>query len=92
MDEYISTIGLNSISKVLGDLSGVNINITINANNSVSIVPGSGTSGTTASVAAISGDGVYNNTYDPATHTFWLKYGYPMPSPTRIITEKVILQ
>jgi hypothetical protein len=92
MDEYVSTIGLNSVSKVLGDLTGTNINITINANNTVSIAPGSGTSGTTASVAAMSGDGVYNNTYDPATHTFWLKYGYPMPGPTRIITEKVTLQ
>lgn len=90
-DEYISTINANSISKPLGDL-GVNINITINANNTVSIAPGSGTSGTTASVAAMSGDGTYNNTYDPATHTFWLKYGYPQPGPTRIVTEKVTLQ
>ncbi len=34
----------------------------------------------------------FNNTYDPVTKTFWLKYGYPQPGPTRIITEKVVMQ
>ncbi|NII27048.1 DUF1735 domain-containing protein [Pseudoflavitalea sp. X16] len=89
----LATIGVNSVSKDLGDLGNtVRINLTINAGNTVSIAPGSGTSGSSATVAAIAGDPVYNNTYDPATHTFWLKYGYPNPGPTRIITEKVTLQ
>lgn len=91
-EDYLSTAGPKSVSKTLGDLTGTNIVITINADNSVSIAPGSGTSGTTASVAAMSGDGTYNNTYDPATQTFWLKYGYPQPGPTRIITEQVVRQ
>ncbi|NII26682.1 DUF1735 domain-containing protein [Pseudoflavitalea sp. X16] len=89
-EDYLSTAGPTSVSKTLGDLSGVNIVLTINADNTVSIVPGSGTSGTTATVAAMGGDATYNNTYDPATKTFWLKYGYPQPGPTRIITEKVV--
>ena len=91
-EEYLSTVGPRSVSKTLGDLTGTNIVITINADNSVTIGPGSGTSGTTASVAAMSGDATYNNRYDPATQTFWLKYGYPQPGPTRIITEKVTRQ
>ena len=91
-EDYLSTAGPNSVSKTLGDLSGTNIVITINPNNTVSIAPGSGTSGTTATVAAMAGDATYNNTYDPATKTFWLKYGYPQPGPTRIITEKVVKQ
>ncbi|MBO9565668.1 MAG: DUF1735 domain-containing protein [Niastella sp.] len=89
-EDFLATIGPRTVSKTLGDLTGTNINITVNANNTVSIAPGSGTSGTSASVAAISGDPVYNNTYVPATKTFWLKYGYPNPGPTRIITEKVV--
>jgi hypothetical protein len=72
----------------LGDL-GIFVKVTINADNTLTVGPGSGTSGTTALVAIIPGDATYNNTYDPATKTFKLKYGYPMPSPTRIITEIV---
>ena len=37
----------------------------------------------------------YNNTYDPATHTFWLHYGYNGTPPvafTREIYEKWVLQ
>lgn len=89
----LSTIGATSVTKNLGDLgSATKINITINANNTVTIGPGAGATGTLATVAVIAGDPIYNNTYDPATHTFWLKYGYPLPGPTRIITEKVTLQ
>lgn len=92
LEVNLATIGATSVSKDLGDLgSGTKINITVNANNTVTISPGAGASGTIASVGNMSGDAVYNNTYDPATHTFWLKYGYPLPGPTRIITEKVVL-
>lgn len=92
LEVSLATVGATSVSKDLGDLGpGTKINITVNANNTVTITPGAGTSGSTASVGNMSGDPVYNNTYDPATHTFWLKYGYPLPGPTRIITEKVVL-
>jgi hypothetical protein len=89
-EDYMSTAGPKSVSKTLGDLTGINVIITINADNSVTIGPGSGATGTIATVTAMGGDATYNNTYDPATKTFWLKYGYPQPGPTRIITEKVV--
>lgn len=91
-EDFLSTISARGVTKTLGDLTGTNINIRINADNTVTITPGSGTSGTSASVANIAGDPVYNNRYDPATKTFWLKYGYPNPGPSRIITEKVVRQ
>jgi hypothetical protein len=96
-DVYLSTADVSIVSKTLGDLTGTNILVTITTTPvgsrfAITLAPGSGTSGTTASVAAISGDAVYNNTYDPATKTFWLKYGYPQPGPSRIITEKVTLK
>jgi hypothetical protein len=91
-DDYLKTAGATSVYKTLGDLTGTNIIITINPGNTVTISPGPGTSGTTASVDEMGGDPVYNNTYDPATKTFWLKYGYPQPGPSRIITEKVALK
>ena len=34
----------------------------------------------------------YNNTYDPATHTFWMHYGYNGTPYTREIYEKWVLQ
>jgi len=92
LEVNLATVGATTVSKDLGDLgAATKINITVNADNTVTITPGAGTSGTTASVANMAGDGVYNNTYDPATKTFWLKYGYPNPGPTRIITEKVVM-
>jgi len=91
-EEYLKTAGVTSLYKTLGDLTGTNVILTINPGNTVTVTPGPGTSGTTASVQNITGDAVYTNTYDPVTHTFWLKYGYPGASPTRIITEKVTLE
>jgi hypothetical protein len=91
-EEHLATSGPKSNKKTLGDLTGTNVILTINPNNTVTVTPGPGTSGTTASVANISGDPIYNNRYDPVTKTYWLKYGYPNPGPTRIITEKVTLQ
>lgn len=89
----LSTTGANSVSKNLGDLgNATKIILTINANNTVTVTPGPGTSGTTASVANLPTVGIYNNTYDPATHTFYLRYGYPNPGPTRIVTETVTLE
>jgi hypothetical protein len=56
----------------------------------VDVLPGPGTSGTTASVQPVPGDPIYNNTYDSTARTFSMKYAYPNPGPTRIITEKVV--
>jgi len=92
LDKYLSTASANASEATLGDLTGMNIIITVNADNSVTIGPGTGTSGTTATVTKIDGDPVYNNTYDPATKAFKLKYGYPTPGPTRIITETLTRQ
>jgi hypothetical protein len=91
-NKYMSTVGANSSESLLGDLAGTFVVLTVNPDNTVSIAPGTGTAGTTASVAKINDDPVYNNTYDPATKTFKLKYGYPNPGPTRIITETLTRQ
>lgn len=92
-DEEVITAGANSVTKALGDLGkSTPITITINPDNSVTISAGPGQSGSTAAV----GNYIdvtrpeYNNTYDPATKTFMLSYGYPMPAPTRTITEKLV--
>jgi hypothetical protein len=90
--EDVITTGPNSVTKPLGDLgSGVLINMTINADNTVTITAGSGANPTTQGIpggTTVNGV-VYNNRYDPATKSFYLYYGYPYPSPTRIIYEKV---
>lgn len=87
-DKYLSTVNANTVEMELGDI-GTPIDITINPDNTITTLVPQG--GSNAGTHLISGDPVYNNTYDPATHTFWLKYGYPT-SPTRIITEKVTLK
>jgi hypothetical protein len=92
-DQKVKTLNANTVAKALGDLGdNTAINITVNPDNTVTITAGAGTSGSTALV----GNYVdvtrptYNNTYDPATKTFMLSYAYPMPTPTRKITEKVV--
>lgn len=90
-DTYLYTWSANQVVKELGDLGSTQIILTINPDNTVGIAPGPGTGGTTALVHAMLGDPLYNNTYDPATKTFYLHYGYPVPE-SRIITEKVTLK
>lgn len=90
-DKFVSTINTITSEMELGDL-GQYIKVTVNPDNSLNVEPGAGTSGTSALVDEMPGDPTYNNTYDPVTKTFKLKYGYPMPAPTRIITEKVVLK
>lgn len=90
-DKFVSTVNTVTSEMELGDL-GQYIKVTVNPDNSLNVEPGTGTSGTSALVDEMPGDPTYNNTYDPATKTFKLKYGYPMPAPTRIITEKVTLK
>lgn len=89
----VKTFNANTITKALGDLGdGTPINITINPDNTVTIGPGPGATGTTAQVANFNDPTrpEYNNKYDPATKTFMLSYGYPMPSPTRTVTERLV--
>jgi len=66
--------------------------MTVNSDNTVTISAGPGASGSTALVGNFidATRPAYNNTYNPATKTFMLSYGYPMPTPTRTITEKLV--
>lgn len=88
------TVNANTVNRLIGDLGAASgsMNITVNANNTVTVGPGPGNTGTVASIANLPSVGIYNNTYDPATHTFYLRYGYPNPGATRIVTEKVTLE
>jgi hypothetical protein len=92
-EQPAKTLNANTITKALGDLGdNTPISITINADNTVTIGPGPGASGSTALVGNYIDPTrpAYNNKYDPATKTFMLSYAYPMPTPTRMITEKVV--
>lgn len=82
-EKPVATSGPNSVTLEFGDLggSGWQMEITVNTDNSVTLTP-KGATNTTARL-----DPTYNNRYDPATRTFYLKYYYPVPDPTRIITE-----
>ncbi len=91
--QKVKTFNANTITKALGDLGdNTPINITVNADNTVTITAGPGASGSTALVGNYNDltRPQYNNTYNPATKTFLLSYGYPMPTPTRTITEKLV--
>lgn len=90
-DKFLTTTGPSTVETEFGDLgsSGWKMKLTVNSDNTISMVP-SGASNTTA--ALMFDDPNYNNKYNPATRTYWIKYGYPMPGPTRIITEKITLK
>jgi hypothetical protein len=91
--QKLKTFNANTVTKALGDLGDATpVNITVNADNTVTITPGPGASGSTALVGNYTDPTKpqYNNTYNPATKTFMLCYGYPMPTPTRIVTEKLV--
>lgn len=90
-NKYLYTVDANTIEMELGDLgSATTVDIYIDPTTHATTATGG--PGAPAGVGNISGDATYNNTYDPATHTFRLKYGYPQPSPTRIVTELVVRQ
>lgn len=95
--EKVKTFNATTITKALGDLGDATpVNIIINADNTVTVGPAPGATGSTALVNNYSQSGYpeYNNTYNPATKTFMLCYGYPMATPTsiptRIIREKLV--
>jgi hypothetical protein len=88
-DKHLATINANTNETEFGDLGTWLMQLTVNPDNSITFKP-TGAANTTA--ALIPGDPVYNNTYDPATKTYKLKYGYPNPGPTRIITEFITIK
>lgn len=85
----------------LGDLSAQVI-LTVNANNTVTILDKDGVNvgiSPTFELTALpapyspfpgSNAALYNNTYDPATKTFYLRYGYNGGSGPRTIEEKLV--
>lgn len=103
--KYLSTAGANSVEVELGDLggSGYDAIFTIDpVTNKVTITaaPGAGgapytmfTSGLPTTnpgyTPAWSGSAQCNNTYDPATKTFYVRYGYMGGSGWRV-TEEII--
>ena len=83
-DKYLASVDANTVEMELGDLGAANtIFVKVNVDNTVTIAPGSNPN---INTAAVNGDVTYNNTYDPATQTFRLKYTYTRSAP-RIITE-----
>jgi Domain of unknown function (DUF1735)/Domain of unknown function (DUF4361) len=79
------TVNENTVSAELGDLGGAgyNFNLTVNADNSVTIT-------NTGAGGALKTD-YQKNFYDPATKSFNLKYSYNTAAP-RIINEVLTLQ
>jgi hypothetical protein len=88
--KYLATASANSVTTTLGDL-GFGIVITVDGTNHVTIEdvasgPGIGPTTQLASLAAGSppayapfagsNPALYNNTYNPVTQTFYLRYGY----------------
>ena len=90
-DKFLTTTGPSTVETEFGDLgsSGWKMKLTVNADNTITMVPSGAANSTTA---LMYDDPIYNNKYNPATKTYWVKYGYPMPGPTRIITEKITMK
>lgn len=90
-DKFLTTTGPSTVETEFGDLgsSGWKMKLTVNPDNTITMAP-SGSSNTTAEL--MYDDPTYNNKYNPTTKTYWIKYGYPIPGPTRIITEKITLK
>lgn len=90
-DKFLTTSGASSVETEFGDLgsSGWLMRLTVGSDNKVTLTPRGATNGT---AQLMYDDPMYPNVYDPATKTFWIKYGYPFPDPTRIITEKITLK
>lgn len=99
-----TTAGPNSITMPLGDLggSGYTALFTINADNTVTITAASGAAGgpyypfptslpstNPGYTPAWSGSSKCNNTYDPETKTFYVRYGYLGGTGYRV-TEEII--
>jgi hypothetical protein len=102
---YVATAGPNSVTTNLGDL-GNQITITVDANNNLTVAdatgisPGIGPTVVLASLAAGSpplyspfpgsNPAIYTNKYNPATKTFYLRYGYLGGTGWRDIEEVIV--
>ncbi|MFP5040322.1 BT_3044 domain-containing protein [Parasediminibacterium sp. JCM 36343] len=102
--KHLGTIDATTVEMPLGDLggSGYLAAVTVNPDNSLTIVAETGAAGapyymftsglpTTAPgyTPAWSGSSLCNNTYDPATQTFYVRYGYKGGTGYRV-TEEII--
>lgn len=103
----VSTAGPNSVIVDLGDLggSGYKALITVNADNTLTIEGAPGAAGTpyTAFNSALpatnpgytagwASSAQCNNTYDPATKTFKVRYGYVGGTGWRVTEELIVKQ
>lgn len=98
------TSGTNGVLVDLGDLggSGYRALITINPDNTLTITGAPGAAGTpywmftsglpAGYTAAWGGSASCNNTYDPATKTFKVRYGYGAAGAYRVTEEVLVLK
>jgi Domain of unknown function (DUF1735)/Domain of unknown function (DUF4361) len=106
-DKTLSTTGPTSVLVGLGDLggSGYEAILTVNPDNSLTIVPAPGAAGApyvifTSGLPTTSpgytsqwaGSSQCNNTYDPVTKTFKLRYGYVGGTGYRVTEELITLK
>ncbi len=93
----LATVGEKVSSTNLGDLANP-ISLTVDANNNVTVADLNGNVGVgpTTSLSALpspytpfagSNPTIYTNKYDPATKTFYLRYGYQGGSGPRTVEE-----
>lgn len=106
--KYLSTINDNTVSVTLGDLGGAGYEawLTVDqATNKVTITAAPGAAGAPYTQfdtglpssnpgysAAWDGSADCNNTYDPSTHTFYLRYGYIGSTGWRVTEEILTLE
>jgi len=83
-DKTLSTRGASEVETELADLTPRTMRIIINSDNTLQINENGSVSPVGATL--VPGDPVYNNKYDPATKTFYLKYAY---GAGRLITEAI---
>lgn len=103
-DKYLTTIDENTVKVELGDLGGSNYyaNIKINSDNSLTITAADGAEGAPYTMftsglpdsdpgytAQWDNSAECNNTYDPSTKTFYVRYGY-MGSTGWRVTEEIL--
>lgn len=104
-DKPLVTVSPTTVSVELGDLggSGYNANLTVDPKtNKVTITPAAGAAGAPYTqfdtalpspyTAAWPNAAKANNTYDPATKTFYLRYGYMGGNGWRVTEEILVRQ
>ncbi|KQS31263.1 hypothetical protein ASG33_13110 [Dyadobacter sp. Leaf189] len=104
-DKHMETVSPTTVKVELGDLggSGYFANVTVDpATNKVTITPAAGAAGApytqfntglpTPYMPAWANASKANNTYDPATKTFYLRYGYMGGNGWRVTEEILVRQ